>query len=333
MTSTYKYGATYRQIDNFHVTDREKRYIMPHMEWLNYHHLLYFWVVAREGSVTRASEQLYLSQPTISAQIRALERSLGEKLFAKSGRNLVLTEIGRVVFRYAEEIFTLGRELTETLKGRASNRVLGRPVRFLVGIADVVPKLIAYRLIEPALRLTEPVHIICREDKPERLLAELAVHELDLVLTDAPISPSIKIKAYNHLLGECGITIFSPAKTSAGYKRKFPTSLDGAPFLLPTDNTSSRRLLDQWFESQRIRPTVVGEFEDNALLKVFGQTGMGLFTAPSVIEEEVQKQYNVHPIGRIDSVRERFYAISVERKLKHPAVVAISETARQDLFR
>lgn len=302
------------------------------MEWLNYHHLLYFWVVAREGSVTRASEQLYLSQPTISAQIRALEHALGEKLFTKTGRHLVLTEIGRVVFRYAEEIFTLGRELTDTLKGRASSRTQGRPVRFLVGIADVVPKLIAYRVLEPALRLAEPIHIVCKEDKPERLLAELAVHELDLVLTDAPISPSVKIKAYNHLLGECGVTVFAPAQTSAAYKRKFPHSLDGAPFLLPTDNTSSRRLLDQWFETQNIRPTVVGEFEDSALLKVFGQTGMGLFSAPSVIEEEVKTQYGVHAIGQIDAVRERFYAISVERKLKHPAVVAISEAARQELF-
>jgi LysR family transcriptional activator of nhaA len=302
------------------------------MEWLNYHHLLYFWVVAREGSVTRASEQLYLSQPTISAQIRALEHSLGEKLFTKSGRHLVLTEIGRVVFRYAEEIFALGRELTDTLKGRASSRAQGRPVRFLVGIADVVPKLIAYRVLEPALRLAEPVHIVCTEDKSERLLAELAVHELDLVLTDAPISPSIKIKAYNHLLGECGVTIFASAKSSTGYKRKFPHSLDGAPFLLPTDNTSSRRLLDQWFDSQGIRPSIVGEFEDSALLKVFGQTGMGLFAAPSVIEEGVKTQYGVQAIGRIDAVRERFYAISVERKLKHPAVVAISEAARQELF-
>lgn len=302
------------------------------MEWLNYHHLLYFWVVAREGSVTRASEQLYLSQPTISAQIRALERALGEKLFTKSGRRLILTEIGRLVFRYAEEIFTLGRELTDTLKGRASNRAQGRPVQFLVGIADVVPKLIAYRVLEPALRLAEPVHIVCTEDKPDRLLAELAVHELDLVLTDAPIGPGIKIKAYNHFLGECGVTIFAPAKTSASYKRKFPHSLDNAPFLLPTDNTSSRRLLEHWFETQGIRPNVVGEFEDSALLKVFGQTGMGLFAAPSAIEEEIKAQYGVHPVGRIDAVRERFYAISVERKLKHPAVVAISEAARQELF-
>jgi LysR family transcriptional activator of nhaA len=302
------------------------------MEWLNYHHLLYFWVTAREGSVTRASEQLYLSQPTISAQIRALERSLGEKLFLKSGRNLVLSEIGRVVFRYAEEIFSLGRELTDTLKDRTHNRSLGRPVRFQVGIADVVPKLVAYRILEPALRMTEPVHIICKEDKPERLLAELAVHEVDLVLTDAPMNSSVRVKAYNHLLGECGVTIFALPKQASAYKRKFPRSLDGAPFLLPTENTSLRRSLDQWFESQNIRPAVVGEFEDNALLKVFGQTGLGLFAAPSAIEAEIHEQYGVQVVGRIKTVRERFYAISVERKLKHPAVVAISETARQELF-
>ena len=302
------------------------------MEWLNYHHLLYFWTVAREGSVTRASEQLYLSQPTISAQIRTLERSLGEKLFLKSGRNLVLTEIGRVVFRYAEEIFSLGRELTDTIKGRTSSRSQSRPIRFLVGIADVVPKLIAYRILEPALHLVESIYIVCKEDKPERLLAELAVHELDLVLTDAPISPNVKVKAYNHLLGECGVAIFAPQKNASVYKRKFPQSLDGAPFLLPTENTSLRRSLDQWFDAQDLRPAVIGEFEDSALLEVFGQTGLGLFAAPSAIEEEVCKQYGVRTIGHIDAVQERYYAISVERKLKHPAVVAISETARQELF-
>ncbi len=302
------------------------------MEWLNYHHLLYFWVTAREGSVTRAGEQLYLSQPTISAQIRALERSLGEKLFIKSGRNLVLSEIGRVVFRYAEEIFSLGRELTDTLKDRTHSRSLGRPVRFQVGIADVMPKLVAYRILEPALRMTEPVHIICKEDKPERLLAELAVHEVDLVLTDAPLSPGARVKAYNHLLGECGVTIFAPPKQASKYKRKFPRSLNGAPFLLPTDNTSLRRSLDQWFDSQHIRPAVVGEFEDSALLQVFGQTGLGLFAAPSAIEAEIHEQYGVQAVGHIKTVRERFYAISVERKLTHPAVVAISETARQKLF-
>ena len=298
------------------------------MEWLNYHHLLYFWVVAREGSVARACEELSLSQPTISAQIHALEESLGEKLFARAGRNLVLTEVGRVVFRYADEIFALGRELTDTLKGRSP----GRPVRFVVGVADVLPKLIAYRLIEPVLKMAEPIRVVCREDNSERLLAALAVHELDLVLTDAPISPTVRIRGFSHLLGECGVTIFGAAQAATSYRRGFPRSLQGAPFLLSTDNTTLRRSLDQWFDTQGIRPAVVGEFDDSALLMAFGQTGAGLFASPSVIEAEVRRQYGVQIIGRLEDVRERFYAISVERKLKHPAVIAISEAARQQLF-
>lgn len=298
------------------------------MEWLNYHHLLYFWTVARLGSVARATEELYLAQPTISAQIRALEESLGEKLFTRVGRNLVLTEVGRTVFRYADEIFSLGRELSDTLKGRS----IGRPVRFVVGIADVLPKLIAHRLLEPALSLPDPLRIVCYEGKSERLLAELAVHGLDLVLTDAPIGPTVKVRAFNHLLGECGISIFGTAKLASTYRRQFPRSLEGAPFLFPTENTASRRALDQWFEAEQIHPLMMGEFEDNALLKVFGQSGMGLFAGPSVIEAEIRRQYGVQVVGRIDAIRERFYAISVERKLKHPAVVAISESARQKLF-
>ena len=205
-------------------------------------------------------------------------------------------------------------------------------VRFVVGVADVLPKLIAHRLLEPALHLAEPIRVVCREDKPERLLAELAVYGLDLVLADAPIAPTVKIRAFNHLLGECWVTVFGTAQGAAAYRRGFPRSLDGAPFLLPTDNTTLRRSLDQWFDAEGIRPLVVGEFEDSALLKVFGQTGAGLFAAPSVIEAEVRRQYGVQIIGRVETVRERFYAISVERKLKHPAVVAISEAARQKLF-
>ncbi|MCS6925891.1 MAG: transcriptional activator NhaR [Candidatus Binatia bacterium] len=298
------------------------------MEWLNYHHLLYFWVVAREGSIARACEELYLSQPTISAQLRALERALGEKLFTRVGRTLVLTEVGQVVFRYAEQIFSLGRELTDMLKGRSR----GRPVRFVVGVVDVLPKLIAYRLLEPALRLADPVHIVCREDKADRLLADLAVHELDLVLADAPIGPTIKVRAFNHLLGECGVAIFATAKLATMYRRNFPRSLNGAPFLWPTDNTMLRRSLEQWFAAEDIHPSNAGEFEDSALLSEFGQRGIGLFPGPSVIEAEMQRRYGVQLVGRLDNVRERFYAISVERKLKHPAVIAISEAARQKLF-
>jgi LysR family transcriptional regulator, transcriptional activator of nhaA len=298
------------------------------MEWLNYHHLRYFWAVAREGGVTRASQTLNISQPTVSAQIRELEEALGEKLFARQGRSLVLTDMGRVVFRYADEIFGLGRELLDTVKGRPT----GRPARLSVGIANVVPKLIAYRLLEPALRLPEPVLVECVEDKPERLLAELAVHALDLVISDAPLGPGVNVRAFNHLLGDCPTAVFGTAALAAAHRRGFPRSLDGAPFLLPTLGTSLRRALDQWFEAERLRPRVVGEFEDSALAKVFGQAGRGLFVAPLAIEGEVRRQYGVRRIGTLEAVKERFYAISVERRLKHPAVIAISEAAREKLF-
>jgi LysR family transcriptional activator of nhaA len=298
------------------------------MEWLNYHHLLYFWVVAKEGSIARATKELRLAQPTISGQIHRLEEVLEEKLFARRGRNLELTEIGRVVFRYAEEIFALGRELQDTLKGAP----VGRPLTLLVGVADVVPKLIARRLLEPALKISEPVRLVCREDKPDRLLAELAVHELDIVLADAPVSPSLRVRAFNHLLGECDVVFLATPRLAAAHRRGFPRSLNGAPLLLPTENTALRRSLDQWFTTHGIRPRVVGEFEDSALLKEFGQTGLGIFPAPSVIVDEVRGQYRVRLVGRLEEVRERFYAISVERKLKHPAVVAISQEARERTF-
>jgi len=298
------------------------------MEWLNYHHLRYFWAVAKEGGVTRASEKLHISQPTVSAQIRELEQALGEKLFAKAGRTLELTEVGRIVYRYADEIFGLGRELLDTVKDRPT----GRPARLTVGVANVVPKLIAYRLLEPALALPEPVRITVIEDRPERLLAELAVHALDLVLSDAPASPNLNVRAYSHLLGECGVTLYGEEKLAAAHKGRFPRSLDGAPFLLPTEGTVLRRSLEEWFEEHEVRPKVVGEFEDSALLKVFGEAGRGLFASPSAIDAEVRDRYRVKRVGAMDSVRERFYAISVERKLKHPAVVAISEAARARLF-
>lgn len=298
------------------------------MDWLNYHHLLYFWVVAREGSVTRASEQLHLSQPTISAQIRSLEESLGQKLFARSGRNLVLTEIGKLVFRYADSIFPLGRELMDAVKGKPASQ----SQRVVIGIADVVPKLIAYRLIEPALKLQPPAQVVCREDNPERLLAELSLGNYDMVLSDAPVSPVVKVKAFSHLLGECPVMVFGAPQYVRKYRKNFPQSLTGAPFLLPTDNSVLRRSVDQFFDTQGIRPQLVGEFQDSALMMAFGLAGAGMFVAPSVIEPEVKRQYNSHAIGELKNVRERFFAISVERKLKHPSVVAISEAARKELF-
>ena len=297
------------------------------MESLNYHHLRYFWAAAREKSVTRAAEKLHVSQPAVSTQIRGLEQALGEKLFTRSGRTLALTEAGRVVYRYAEEIFGLGTELMETLKGRPT----GRPARLTVGIVNVIPKLIAYKLLEPAFKLPERVRVECREDRPEQLLAELATHGLDLVLADAPAGASVRVRAYSHLLGECGVSIFGAERLSKAHRRGFPRSLDGAPFLLPTADSTLRRLLDDWFEAQGIRPRIVGEFEDSALLKVFGQSGAGLFAMPSAIDAEVRSQYEVRLVGRVE-LRERFYAITVERRLKHPAVVAISEAARRELF-
>ena len=298
------------------------------MAWLNYHHLLYFWTVARLGSIARATGELNLTQPAISAQLRTLERALGEKLFAKSGRNLVLTDVGRLVYRYADEIFRTGRELQETLAGRPS----GRPVRFTVGVSDAMPKLLTYRLLEPAFGLAQPVRLILREDKPERLLADLAIHEIDLVLADSPVPSGVNVRAYSHQLGECGVTIFGAPALARACRRRFPRSLDGAPFLLPSSNSVLRRSLDQWFTAQRIQPVEIAEIEDSAVLKVFGQSGTGLFAAPTAVESEVRRQYAVSVVGRIEAVRERFYAISIERKISHPAVLAITRAARRDLF-
>ena len=299
------------------------------MEWLNYHHLLYFWSVAKHGSVTKACEELRLAQPTISAQIRALEEALGEKLFARSGRHLVLTEMGRVVFRYAEDIFSLGQDLMNTVKGRGS----GRPVRLVVGVADVVPKLLASRLLGFAFKLPQAVQIVCWEDKLDRLLAELAIHELDLVIADSPVPPTVKVQAHSHLLGESEVTLFASARLSVKHRRKFPQSLDGAPFLLPTSNATLRRSLDAWFLSNGVQPKIVGEFEDSATLKAFGQAGHGIFPGSAVMEQEICRQYKVQVVGQADSVKQRFYGITVERRVAHPAVVAIFEQVRKKLLR
>jgi LysR family transcriptional activator of nhaA len=299
------------------------------MEWLNYHHLLYFWVVAKEGSIVRASEELHLAHPTISGQIHRLEDVLGEKLFSRRGRNLVLTEAGRVAFRYADEIFSLGREFVDTLKGRAS----GRPLRLVVGIADVLPPSLVRRFLEPAFRLGHPVRVICRADKStEDFIAELALHRVDVVISDGPAGAGIPVRAFSHLLGDCGTTFFAAPKLAGPLRRKFPSSLDGAPFLLPGAPSAVRRALEQWFDAESVRPNIVAEVDDSALAKDFGKAGMGVFAAPMVIEAEVRRQYRVQGVGRAEAVRQSFYAISVERKIKHPAVVAIRAAARQDIF-
>lgn len=298
------------------------------MERINYQHLFYFWSVAREESITRACEKLHLAQPTISGQLAVFEQTIGEKLFYKNGRRMVLTDTGRLVFHYADEIFSLGRELTSTLKGRPT----GRALRLTVGVADALPKLVAYRLIEPVFRLPEPVQILCYEDKAERLLAEISLQGIDLVLSDVPLTPASGAKAFNHLLGECAVAVFGTPELAAVYGPDFPRSLSGAPFLLPTGNTALRRSLDQWFDAEGISPKIQAEIEDSALLKTFGSGGAGLFVAPTAVESEIQRQYDVEVIGRIKAVRERFYAITVRRKLKHPAVTAILDNASERLF-
>ena len=299
------------------------------MERLNYHHLLYFWMVAREGSVAGAAAKLRLAQPTLSGQIHTLEDALGEKLFERAGRGLRLTDMGRVVSGYADEIFALGRELTESVKGRPT----GRPLQLKVGVADALPKLVAYRLVEPALALAQPVRLEVHVQGTEKLLASLALHDLDVVLTDRIAPPGVSVRAFNHLLGDCGVTLFADPKTALKYRRGFPRALDGAPFLMPGETSTMRRGLEQWFERKRIRPRIVGEFDDSTLIEVFGQAGRGIFATPSIVEANVIRQYGVRIIGRLDRVRERFFAVSVERRLKHPAVIAITESARRELFR
>lgn len=299
------------------------------MEWLNYHHLLYFWTVVREGGISKAADKLRLSQPTISAQIRQLEESLGERLFQKQGRTLVPTDVGRLVFGYADEIFGIGRELMETLRARPA----GRPLQLTVGVANAVPKLIVYRLLRPASQGPEAVHLVCREDTTERLLTELATHALDVVITDAPAPASVRVKAFSHLLGESDTAFFAPAAIAAPLRRRFPVSLRDAPMLLPTTNTALRRDLDEWFEQEDLSPRVIGEFEDSALMKVFGQGAPAVFPAPAAIERDICRFYGVKLVGRTSAVRERYYALSVERRLKHPGVLAITSAAREEVFR
>jgi LysR family transcriptional activator of nhaA len=299
------------------------------MEWLNYHHLLYFWAVARYGTVVRASVELRLAQPTISGQIRRLEEVLGEKLFDRVGRHLVLTDVGRTVFRYADEIFSLGQDLMGTLKGRSSSR----PLRLTVGVADVLPKALVQRLLEPAFHIGHPIQLVCREDRVvEDFLGALAGQELDLVLADRPLGPGVNVHAFNHLLGECGTTFLAKSKLAKKCRPGFPRSLDNVPFLLPAGHATVRRALDQWFDVSRVRPAVVGEFDDSALMYSFGEEGKGIFPSPTVFEAEFRRLYNVDVVGHVKTLRQHFYAISVDRRIQHPAVTAIIKTARQELF-
>lgn len=298
------------------------------MEPLNYHHLRLFWAVAREGHLSRASAKLHLTPQTVSAQVRSLEQSFGEPLFRRTGRRLVLTEAGQLVQGYADEIFSLGRELQDSLQGQASDR----PLKIHIGAAMVLPKLIVHRIIEPALKLPQAIQVLCREGTATELLADLSVDRLDLVLSDSPIPAQAKVRAYNHLLGTCGVSFMAHPDLARRLRPGFPESLSGAPVLLPSDDAVVRRDLDGWFDKRGIQPSVVGEFEDSALLKIFGQAGEGFFAIPDVVIEEVSRQYEVEEIGRTEEVKESFYAISVERRIRQTAVAAICEAARSTLF-
>lgn len=298
------------------------------MDWLNYHHLLYFWTVAREGGIARAAERLHLTHPTISGQIKELEAALGEKLLQRAGRGLELTEMGRVVYRYADEIQSLGREMVDTVRGRPS----GGPARLVVGVDDVLAKLLVRRLLEPVFETGVPVRLVVHEAPLAELLTRLSQHALDVVISDSPIPPGSRIKAYAHVLGECGISWFGAEPLAGRARRGFPQSLAGEPLILPTEETALRRALDAWFERQGLRPNIVAEIADSALLKSFGQQGLGLFPAPTAVEREVQRQFDVKVVGRTSDVRERVWAISAERRIKHPAVAAISAKAREEIF-
>ena len=298
------------------------------MERINYKHLYYFWTVAKHGSISAACEKLHLAQPTISGQLTVFQQAIGAILLQKKGRNLELTDTGRTVFNYADEIFSIGRELTQVLKGHNTEHGL----RLNLGMTDALPKMIAYRLIEPLLHLPDPVQIHCYEDKTERLLAAISIHSIDLVLSDVPATPASGARVFNHFLGESGVAIFAAPVLAARYREDFPRSLNGAPFLLPTVNTALRRSLDQWFDFKTLSPSIQAEIEDSALLKTFGAAGSGLFFSPLAVATEIQQQYGTEILGVADGVTERFYAVTAQRKLKHPSVAVILENAQQRLF-
>lgn len=299
------------------------------MEWLNYHHLLYFWMVAKEGSVTQASKRLRLAHPTISGQIHRLEEVLGVKLFARKGRNLVLTETGRTAFRYADEIFSLGHELQDSMRGRST----GQQLRLVVGVSDVLAKSVVHRILEPAFQLPDKVRVVCREASSlDALMGELAAHTVDVILSDAPAGPGTSVRTFSHPLGDCGSSFFAAPQLARSCRRGFPRSLDGKPVLLPRSDSTFRRTLDEWFASYDVRPQIIAELDDLALASVFAEARLGVFAAPDVIATELRQRYEVQLVGAAPDLRHRFYAISVERKIKHPAVAAICQVARKHIF-
>ena len=298
------------------------------MRWLNYQHLYYFWHVARCGSVTEASQQLRLAQPTISAQLKSFEEVLGEKLFEREGRSLKLTEAGQLASCYAEQIFNIGQEFLDVLDGKAH----GARREFKVGIADVVPKSLAFRLIDPAFSADSGATVYCFEDKTERLLAQLSIAEIDLVIADRPLPPNVKVKAFNHFIGECGVSFLSARALAKKYKNNFPRSLNSAPLLLPTADSAVRHELDNWFDKLGIVPQCVGAFQDRALMKLAARNEKGIMVVPSVVEDEVKEEFNLALVGRSTEVKEQIYLISIERRLKNPLVLQICAEGQKKLF-
>ena len=296
---------------------------------INYKHLQYFLQVAKSGSVNRAAEKLHLTPQTLSGQIKGFEERLGITLFQRSGRKLELTEAGRLALSYADEIFRIGAELEEALSESPGARM----TPFRVGISDAVPKTISHRLLMPALGLEEPVKLICREDRLERLVAELAIHRLDIVLANKPMPSNVDVKGYSHPLGESGVAFFATKALAKKLGADFPGNLEGMPLLLPGEDSALRVPLLRWLERQGVSPRIAGEFDDSALMKSFGEAGLGVFPSPAVIADEVVRHYHVSRIGETSEIRERYFAITVERHVKHPAVLAMSETAHSGLFK
>lgn len=298
------------------------------MAGLNFKHLRYFWMVAKSGSIARASERLHLTPQSISGQLTEFEATLGVDLFRRAGRGLELTDTGQRMLGYAEQIFSLGDELLDSIRGDAHSQ----SVTFRVGIADSVPKMVAYRLVEPSLGFDEPIKLVCREGRLTTLLADLAVHRLDMVIADRPMPDNLNVRGYDHFLGESGVSVFGARFLAKPKAPTFPQLLDGAPFLLPGVEVALHARLMRWFESERLHPRIIGEFDDSALMKAFGQAGAGYFVAPTAIESYVVRQNDVEVVGRIETVREQIYAITNERKLTHPIISAICRFAQHDIF-
>jgi LysR family transcriptional activator of nhaA len=298
------------------------------MRHLNYSHLLYFWTVAQEGSVRRASEVLHLTPQTISGQIKLLEESIGAPLLQRVGRGVALTDTGRLVHQYAEEIFALGAELSQRMQSVQP----GAPVALNIGIVSTLPKLVSHLTLQPVLQSGDATRLVCKEGQLENLLGELAVHRLDLVLSDRPIPPGLNVRAYNHELGTSAIGFFVNKRQARKFKSSFPQSLNHEAMLLPVNTSALRRRLDDWFESEAITPNIVAEFDDSALLKAFGGIGSGVFPAPMAIADEVEHMYHARCIGVVPNVTESYFAISPERKIKHPAILRITQAARDSVF-